>query len=339
MKKFEAEFKFRSLMPRFRNSRELIADFFESSPAVCLRPSMYGPLPSLYRAYVTANLLCAERVLQIAFPEYRLNLFEEFTTEVFRDWSDMAAKYKELFQQLESLYPPNTLPEIPAERCAEIILDALRESYCRREWYVAPEPIEKDQRSYLPLYPFLLFCDQVLDYWDSCHDNFPEYDDFSMNYVFLPRTNDRYANFFKENLPLNRLETFAPAIAAIEGRVAQIDSYYAWRRTRKKPLMISGKWIGAQHGSSSNNIQLEFQKDATLRVTYRDRYGDLNSIRASYIFTDDNTIRTTLAIGLEYRITFRMMDGPQLVLHYSPEKITFVDPRNRARTYYPEAKS
>ena len=332
-------FCFRALIPRLSSLLDLVEFSLCRSRESYARPSMYGLIPSGYRAFLGAQLLCLERCVKNAMPDYPLDLLGEFSAVAFRDFDDIIGKHRELLTRFEDVCPSSNLPPIAAERLPDVLLNALREAYAHPEWYIAPASMKQDRAEYLPNLPFHLFCEDILEMWDALHDNFAEYAGWSMNFVFLPFGNSRDERLSFADPVLTLTENFAAVIASIENRIAGISAYYAWRRQRWKPILISGTWQAKSEFSYWNCAELSFSEKAEVTLTCGKNRHESDSLSGSYIFTDDTSIRTSLFLNEDgRRVMLLHSEGMQLILQHSPRCISLHALHGQIIKFYPEAK-
>ena len=239
--------------------------------------------------------------------------------------------------RFEDFCPSSNLPPIAAGRLTEVLLNALRETYAHPEWYVAPVSMKQDCGKYLPNLPFHLFCEEILELWDALHDNFAEYAGWSMNFVFLPFSNSRDERLSFADPVLTLTENVAAVIASIENRIAGISAYYAWRKQRRKPILISGTWQAKSEFSYWNCAELSFSEKAEVTLTCAKNCRESDSCAGSYIFTNDTSIRTSLFLGEDDR-RFMLLhsEGMQLILQHSHRCISLHDLHGHIIKFYPE---
>lgn len=298
---------------------------------------MYGLIPSGYRAFLGAQLLCLERCVKNAMSDYPLDLIGEFSSVAFRSSDDIIGKHRELLTRFEDFCPSSNLPPIAAGRLTEVLLNALRETYAHPEWYVAPVSMKQDCGKYLPNLPFHLFCEEILELWDALHDNFAEYAGWSMNFVFLPFRNSRDERLSFADPVLTLTENVAAVIASIENRIAGIAAYYAWRKQRRKPILISGTWQAKSEFSYWNCAELSFSEKAEVTLTCAKNCRESDSRAGSYIFTNDTSIRTSLFLdGDGRRVMLLRSEGMQLILQHSLRCISLHDLHGHIIKFYPE---
>ena len=330
-------FCFKALIPRLSSLRDLVEFSLCRSRESYARPSMYGLIPSGYRAFLGAQLLCLERCVKNAMSDYPLDLIGEFSSVAFRSFDDIIGKHRELLTRFEDFCPSSNLPPIAAGRLTEVLLNALRETYAHPEWYVAPVSMKQDCGKYLPNLPFHLFCEEILELWDALHDNFAEYAGWSMNFVFLPFSNSRDERLSFADPVLTLTENVAAVIASIENRIAAISAYYAWRKQRRKPILISGTWQAKSEFSYWNCAELSFSEKAEVTLTCAKNCRESDSCAGSYIFTNDTSIRTSLFLGEDNRrVMLLHSEGMQLILQHSHRCISLHDLHGHIIKFYPE---
>ena len=197
--------------------------------------------------------------------------------------------------------------------------------------------MKQDCGKYLPNLPFHLFCEEILEVWDALHDNFAEYAGWSMNFVFLPFGNSRDERLSFADPVLTLTENVAAVITSIENRIAAISAYYAWRKQRRKPILISGTWQAKSEFSYWNCAELSFSEKAEVTLTCGKNCRESDSRAGSYIFTDDTSIRTSLFLGEDDR-RFMLLhsEGMQLILQHSPRCISLHAPHGLIIKFYPE---
>lgn len=330
-------FCFKALIPRLSSLRDLVEFSLCRSRESYARPSMYGLIPSGYRAFLGAQLLCLERCVKNAMSDYPLDLIGEFSSVAFRSFDDIIGKHRELLTRFEDFCPSSNLPPIAAGQLIEVLLNALRETYAHPEWYVAPVSMKQDCGKYLPNLPFHLFCEEILELWDALHDNFAEYAGWSMNFVFLPFSNSRDERLSFADPVLTLTENVAAVIASIENRITGISAYYAWRKQRRKPILISGTWQAKSEFSYWNCAELSFSEKAEVTLTCAKNCRESDSCAGSYIFTNDTSIRTSLFLGEDDR-RFMLLhsEGMQLILQHSHRCISLHDLHGHIIKFYPE---
>ena len=330
-------FCFKALIPRLSSLRDLVEFSLCRSRESYARPSMYGLIPSGYRAFLGAQLLCLERCVKNAMSDYPLDLIGEFSSVAFRSFDDIIGKHRELLTRFEDFCPSSNLPPIAAGRLTEVLLNALRETYAHPEWYVAPVSMKQDCGKYLPNLPFHLFCEEILELWDALHDNFAEYAGWSMNFVFLPFGNSRDERLSFADPVLTLTENVAAVITSIENRIAAISAYYAWRKQRRKPILISGTWQAKSEFSYWNCAELSFSEKAEVTLTCAKNCRESDSCAGSYIFTNDTSIRTSLFLGEDNRrVMLLHSEGMQLILQHSHRCISLHDLHGHIIKFYPE---